>query len=166
MDNLNFDVIYEMYFEQVYKYILKISSDIHIAEDITSETFMTALININKFKGNSNISTWLISIAKNKYISFLRKNNRITEIDEIPEIYQSYDQNIVELLVDKDDVNQIFAIVHELKEPYKEVFMLRTLAEMPFRQIGKIFGKTENWACVTFHRAKMMIREKGGIDED
>lgn len=165
MENINFEIIYEKYFEQVYKYILKISSDVHIAEDITADTFITALVNIDKLKGKSSISTWLISIAKNKYISYLRKNNRISEIHQIPLSYQATDENILENLIDKDNVLHILKILHQIKEPYKEVFMLRILGELSFKDIGEIFRRTDNWACVTFHRAKMMIREKGGIDE-
>ena len=52
------------------------------------------------------------------------------------------------------------AALHALPEPYKEVFMLRVYGELSFRRIGALFGKTENWACVVFHRAKTRISEK------
>lgn len=48
----------------------------------------------------------------------------------------------------------------ELDEPYKEVFQLRIFGELPFSQIGMIFGKTENWARVTYHRARLKIKER------
>ena len=50
--------------------------------------------------------------------------------------------------------------LHELEEPYKEVFMWRVFAELSYKQIGQLFGKSENWACVTYHRARNMIRER------
>ena len=54
---------------------------------------------------------------------------------------------------------RIQELLHALREPYKEVFMWRVYGEKSFRDVGALFGKTENWACVTYHRAKRMIRE-------
>lgn len=47
-----------------------------------------------------------------------------------------------------------------MKEPYKEVFTLRIFGELSFSDIGELFGKSDSWARVTFHRARLMIREK------
>lgn len=60
----------------------------------------------------------------------------------------------------KETVFEIHKILHELEEPYKEVFSLRIFGELSFKQIGELFGKTESWARVTFHRAKVKIREE------
>ncbi|MBQ3120400.1 MAG: sigma-70 family RNA polymerase sigma factor, partial [Peptococcaceae bacterium] len=46
----------------------------------------------------------------------------------------------------------------------KEVFMWRVFAELSFKQIGQIFGKSENWACVTYHRARNKIKERLEVD--
>ena len=54
----------------------------------------------------------------------------------------------------------IHGILHRLPEPYKEVFTLRVLGELSFRQIGNLFDKSENWACVTYHRAKQKIQRE------
>lgn len=55
---------------------------------------------------------------------------------------------------------QVHKILHSLREPYKEIFSLRIFGELSFREIGEVFGKSEHWACVTYHRAKAMIRER------
>ena len=52
---------------------------------------------------------------------------------------------------------QIHLRLHNLAEPYKEVFMLRVFGELSFKQIARIFQKTDNWACVTYHRARNKI---------
>jgi RNA polymerase sigma-70 factor (ECF subfamily) len=62
-------------------------------------------------------------------------------------------------LADKSEALMIHRLLHDLSEPYKEVFSLRLFGELSFSDIGKIFAKTESWARVTFHRAKMKIRE-------
>ena len=67
-------------------------------------------------------------------------------------------------LEDHSEAARIQELLHALREPYKEVFMWRVYGEKSFRDIGALFGKTENWACVTYHRAKRMIRE--GLEDD
>ena len=59
-----------------------------------------------------------------------------------------------------DGAERARTVLHGIAEPYREVFMWRVFAELSFKQIGAIFGKSENWACVTYHRAKSLIRSK------
>lgn len=62
---------------------------------------------------------------------------------------------------------RIHEVLHSLEEPYKEVFSLRTFGELSFKQIGSLFQKSENWACVTYHRARKKIKEGWSvINED
>ena len=60
----------------------------------------------------------------------------------------------------QEAVMGLYARLHRLQEPYKEVFLLRALGELSFRQIGELFGKTENWACVTYHRARKKLQKE------
>lgn len=69
-------------------------------------------------------------------------------------------ETVEEQFVRRDEAARIRKILHEIPEPYKEVFMWRVYAELSFKQIGQIFGKSENWACVTYHRARAKIKEK------
>ncbi|NLV89231.1 MAG: sigma-70 family RNA polymerase sigma factor [Tissierellia bacterium] len=150
--------LYKMYFRDVYLYIKSLSGNAHIAEDITSETFIKAIKSIGSFKGDCDIRVWLCQIAKNTYFSYLRKNKGIELIDIVEE--RQKDINIEQELTSKEDAMKIHQILHDLKEPYKEVFTLRVFAELSFKEIGSIFGKTENWACVTYHRARKKIQEE------
>ena len=77
---------------------------------------------------------------------------------------QIADESHEEELEDHSEAARIQELLHALREPYKEVFMWRVYGEKSFRDIGALFGKTENWACVTYHRAKRMIRE--GLEDD
>ncbi len=61
-------------------------------------------------------------------------------------------------VVRREEVISIYKALHCLEEPYKEVFSLRTLGELSFREIADIFEKSESWARVTYHRAKLQIR--------
>lgn len=129
-----------------------------LAEEITQNTFFKAMTAKKPFGQRSGELTWLCSIAKRLAIDECRKNKKVTELDEASETAQKKD--LTEEVEDKETALQIHLILHELQEPYKEVFQLRIFGELSFSQIGFIFGKTENWARVTYHRARMKIQER------
>ena len=68
-------------------------------------------------------------------------------------------ETVEEKLIQSDEARQIRRLLHDIKEPYKEVFSLRILGELSFAQIGDLFGKSESWARVTYHRAKLKLKE-------
>jgi len=153
----DFDQIYAEYFSEVYKFVLTLCQNPTLAEEITQETFFKALKNIDNFNGNCKLSTWLCKIAKNTFYSYTKKNNK--QADYSLDIIIS-DENIEAQFADKETAYAIHKVLHKLKEPYKEVFWLRTFGELSFVQIGSLFGKTENWARVTYYRAKLFIKEE------
>jgi len=150
--------IYREYFKDVYLYILRLSGNEQIAEDITSDTFFKAIKGINSFREDCDIRVWLCQIAKNSYFTYLKKNKHLKSIDETQLInLPSIETNPEDKAVDKDLAERIRLVLHDLPDTYREVYMWRVFAELSFKEIGQIFGKTENWACVTYHRARMMI---------
>lgn len=156
-----FETLYNDYFHQVYLYIRSLCNDEHVAEDITSETFLKAMGAIDNFKGNCDIRIWLCQIAKNSYFSYLRKNKKILYEDQTYRIEDSFSIEKSMTLVETS--MEIHEVLHSLKEPYKEVFSLRTFGELSFKQIGSLFHKSENWACVTYHRAREKIMNEWRI---
>ncbi len=150
--------IYNYYFKDVYYFLYSLSKDKHVAEDLTSETFVKAIKAIESFKGNCDIKVWLFQIAKNSYYSYLRKHKNLIELDSVPEEKDDFD--LEKSVISLEESMKIHEILHNLSEPYKEVFSLRVFGELSFKQIGSLFGKTENWACVTFHRARNKIKEE------
>ena len=99
-------------------------------------------------------------IAKNLYYSQLRREKCLAPLEDCQIAGESHEEE----LEDHSEAARIQKLLHALREPYKEVFMWRVYGEKSFRDIGALFGKTENWACVTYHRAKRMIRE--GLEDD
>lgn len=159
----DFEEIYKAYFHDVFSYIRSLSGDEHIAEEITSEAFLKAMREIDKFRGECHIRVWLCQIAKNCYYSYLKKAGRYifipdTELSGLP----GPDEDIEEQIIQNDEAQRIKKILHEIKEPYKEVFMWRVFAELSFKEIGVMFHKSDHWACVTYHRARNMIKERLG----
>ena len=150
----DFETVYDLYFRDVYKYALSLSRDPHVAEEITQETFFKALKTIDTFRGQCRLYVWLCQIAKNTYFSMVSKS-RNREPGEIGET-----EDLESALLRSESAFEIHKALHALEEPYKEVFSLRIFGELPFRQIGQLFGKTESWARVTYHRARLKIKEE------
>ena len=153
-----FETIYRDYFRDVELYLRAICRDNHLAEELTEQVFFQALKALPKFRGDCDIRTWLCAMGRNCYLSHLRKSKPMEDIDElrIPDPRQG----IEERLLDRDQAMTIHRVLHTLKEPYKEVFSLRIFGQLSFEDIGSIFGKTANWACVTYHRARQKIRRE------
>lgn len=152
----DFENIYELYFKDVYRFVLSLTQNESIAEEITQETFFKALKSIDQFNGSCKVNVWLCQIAKNTYFSYTRKEKRITDFTLDDQVSET---NIERSLAQKDEALLIHKLLHALDEPYKEVFSLRVFAELSFSEIGNIFGKTESWSRVTFHRGKRKIQE-------
>lgn len=158
---IEFEKIYNQYFKDIYKFVLSLSRNEKIAEDITQETFLKALKNIEKFNGSCEVNVWLCQIAKNTYFSYYDKQKRYVEYDIDERVSND---NIEASLSNKEEALQIHKALHLLDEPYKEVFTLRVFGELSFAHISQIFGKTESWARVTFYRSKAKMQDK--IKED
>lgn len=152
-----FDEIYAAYFHEVFLYIRRLSGDEQLAEEITSETFFKALRAIDHFRGDCDIRVWLCQIAKNCYYSYLKDSRKIERVDPVELFEQPSAECLEDVVIRHEDAAALRTLLHRLKEPYKEVFMWRVFGELSFKKIGAIFSRTENWACVTFHRARNMI---------
>ena len=156
-----FEQIYTSYFNDVFLYRKKISKDESIALELTSETFFKAMHSIDSFRGECEIRVWLCQIAKHCYLSYLKKQQHTVNVEDFEHMAdQDNAENVEEKIVRQSEVMQIHLLLHELPEPYKEVFMLRVFGELSFKQIARIFHKTDNWACVTYHRAKNKIMKQ------
>ena len=158
-----FEEIYEEYFSDVYKYLRGLTANEHLAEELTSDTFFKAMKSIDSFRGDCDVRVWLCQIAKNTYFSYFKKQKNVESLEDNETVAIQQD-DIENLLVDKQLAFKIHQKLHDMKEPYKEVFSLRVFGELSFKQIAELFGKSEHWACVTFHRAKEMIR--GGMNDE
>ncbi len=141
----DFEAIYVQHFDGVYKYVFSLCRNETMAEEITQETFYRAMEHIDKFEGKCKLYVWLCQIAKNTFLTYAKKQKRHvseTDIDLSKQIEPSFENEIL----DKETVWKLHKLLHELSDPYKEVFSLRVFGELPFSQIGELFGKSDSWA--------------------
>ena len=149
--------LYETCYMRVFSYVMTLSGDRSLAEELTQETFFRAFARQRDFRGESDEVTWLCAIAKNLFADEKRRANRR---GEIPEDLPDQSKSVAKTVEDQDSSFRIHMALHQLEEPHREVFELRVFGELSFREIGVIFGKTENWARVTYHRARIRLQER------
>ena len=101
--------------------------------------------------------TWLCAIAKNRFTDEKRK---LGKTGPIPEELADAGKSVEQQATDRDSSFRVHVALHAMEEPYREVFELRIFGELSYREIGTIFGKTENWARVTYHRARLKLQER------
>lgn len=157
---MDMETLYQLYFRDIYLFLMSLTHSEPLAEELTQETFFKALKSLNQFDGAQDIRAWLFTIARNCYYSDRRKKKRTVPLDEaLPPDHAPPAPDLEELLIDKDAAFTLHQCLHQLEEPYKEVFSLRVFGELSYAEIGKLFGHTANWACVTYYRAKTKLQQ-------
>ena len=144
--------------EFVFKYLMKMTRDASLAEELTQETFFRAYMNYSSLRNKERTSSWLCKIAQNVYYAWYNENKKCDSIDNIEII--SDEKDAEEAFIQKELSQKALLCLHELEEPYKEVFMLSVLGGFSLKEISSTFGKSESWARVTFYRAKQKLSER------
>lgn len=151
----DFGAVYNEYHEMVYRFIYRLCGNRSLSEELTQETFYQAMRSWNRYHGGSSVSTWLCAIAKRIYYASLRKPPNLP-LDETA-VFTAPD--IAEELLSSDRQMTALRVLHQLPEPYREVFTLRTFCDLNHKQIGALFGKSDSWSRVTYYRARQMLQQ-------
>lgn len=153
--------VYKEHAQTVYRYLLSITRDAHLSEELTQETFYQAVKSIGKYDSSCKMSTWLCSIAKNVLRTYQRKH---PIMDEMVEQIPLKDQTEDVVLANMSKVN-LFKNLQKMEGETKDVLYFRLFGELSFKEIGEILGRTENWARVTYYRGKEKLRKELELDE-
>ena len=154
----NLEDIYKEYANIIYKYVYSLSNNKDIAEEITQETFLITVENIKKFRGECKISVWLCQIAKHSFFKYIKKRKLETPIEEVKDLVD--EKILIDEICKRDETDRVLNQINNLKEPMQSVVKLRLETDFTFKEIGRIFGKTENWAKVVFFRGKERLKEE------
>ncbi len=120
-----FASVYKAYFGRVYHYLLSLCREHHLAEELTAETFFKAMTALKDFRGECDIGAWLCIIARNQYFSHLRKQPHVQPLEEAFDLADPKAPDPALLAEQADTAMGMYARLHDLPEPYKEVFLLR-----------------------------------------
>lgn len=145
---------YEENYPRLYAYCVTLTRNRADAEDLAAETMYRAIRHADKFRGDCPVGVWLCSIARNFFLTQEKKRRRPPPLPDPPEDLFAGDE--------KEDVKEIILHMNALEEPYRGVFLLRTIGKAEYGEIAKIYEKSESWARVTYHRARLKIIEKMG----
>ena len=154
------EAIYIKYCKCVYNFLYKLTNDIELSEELTQETFYTAIKKINTLKDKESIRTWLYQIAKNKWKDYLKKNKKANiNLDEntIENLVANYD--IEEDMIAKDNIIEFYKKIHMLDIDTREIIYLKIIRNFTFKEISQILGKNEEWARKKFYRGKLKLKE-------
>lgn len=167
MDSLK--QLYTTYEKPIFRYLYGLTSDYHLAQDLTQETFFQAVKSFHRFRGDSNVTTWLYKIARNVYVLKMRKRtNRETSIENIT-IEGSDKNNPEEVLVSKERDEIIHSILEQIPEKHRELLLLREWQELSYEEISVITNRSLPWVKINIYRArrkfKKLYEEKEGNNE-
>lgn len=162
-----FKDVYQQYAKPVYRFLLSLTGSADWAEELLSETFYQAFLHFDRFEGRSSVYTWLCQIGKNAWLKECRRKHKfdIREIGdmEIADRTSSPEAQVIA----REERKRILEEIYRLKEPYREVFLLHVFGGVKLKEIAAIHAKTEEWARVTYYRAKSKVaREIQGREHD
>lgn len=158
------DAAYREYAVMVYKFLLSLCYEEELAEELTQETFYQAVRSVDRYDGSCKVSTWLCQIAKHLWYREIERRKR-KGTSELTADMESLEKPVEEQLTMKEEKMELFRKVHVLDEISKEIVLLRVTGAFSFKEIAELFGKNENWARVTYYRAKQKILEGGKKNE-
>ena len=144
--------------EFIFKYLLKMTKNASLSEELTQETFFRAYMNYASLRDKAKAPVWLCQIAKNTFFTWCKQNKHTEPLEDFDAIDDG--KSIEDAFERKELSQKALQSLHSLEEPYKEVFMLSVFGGFSLKDISGIFGKSESWARVTFYRAKQKLLEK------
>lgn len=158
------DAAYREYVVMVYKFLLSLCYEEELAEELTQETFYQAVRSVDRYDGSCKVSTWLCQIAKHLWYREMERRKR-KGTSELTADMESLEKPVEEQLLVKEEKMELFRKVHVLDEISKEIVLLRVTGAFSFKEIAELFGKNENWARVTYYRAKQKLLKGGEKNE-
>jgi RNA polymerase sigma-70 factor (ECF subfamily) len=151
--------VFEAHGHIVYKYLLRLSHDELIAEELTQETFYQVMKSIHRYDKSCLITTWMCQIAKNLWYQELDKQRKRPQVLS-DEMILTDTMDIEKNYIEKEAAKELLMIIQTLAEEEQLLVLWRCVDELPFKTIGEMLGKTENWSRVTFFRVKKKLRRK------
>lgn len=158
MQKQDIEKIYNNNFSAIYKYLICLTRDEDLAEELAQETFYKAIENINRFRGECKITTWLCKIAKNVWINDIKKKNKI-KITEINDDIEDFTYNLEENYIKKEEKKNLYKKILKLDKEWINIFYLRLYGNMTFKEISDVIGKSSTWIRVNYYRIKQKMKE-------
>lgn len=153
----DFEELYTLYARRLYRFLIALTGDASVAEELTQQTFYKAFLHIDQYEGRSGPYTWLCQIGKNAWFSECRRSQKYADacVEDV-----AAEEQVDEEVIRRDETRRAVCALRELPSPYQDVLVLRIYGDLPFGEIASLFAKSESWAKVTFFRGKEKLRQR------
>ena len=152
--------LYKEYAQVIYKYLLCLTNNVDLSEDLTQETFYYAMQQINNFKGTCKVSVWLCQIAKYLWYGHIKKEKYKKIPLENIEVISKIDNEIENAIINKIMLESMYSQIKNLDDVTQKIILFRIKGNLSFREIGSILNKNETWVRVNFYRGKEKLKEE------
>lgn len=160
--------LFDCYYKDIYNYLYSMSRDPGLSEDLTSEVFLEVVKSVVRFRGESDIKTWLFSIARHKWLSHLRQKQRQIQTEMLTEFYPDQSQCVEKQYEVQAMAQRIDQLLEAEPKRKRRVVKMR-LEGYSFYEIGVACGISDSSARVIDFRVKAKIRDilrKEGFDDE
>lgn len=155
-----FNELITIYYPYVSKFLVKLTSDEEIAQDLVQETFLKLIINIEKFdvKGTAKFSTYLIKIAKNCYLDYLKREQRISSEVDIETISDAI--SIEDKIEKKEELNKVLEELEQLPFEQAQAIKMKYLEEYSLKEIANKMGTKSVTIKSRIHEGKKKLEKR------
>lgn len=154
--------LYAFHSGPVYSYLLHLSGDKHVAEDLTSDTFYRAMMAIDGFRNESSVRTWLLRIARNLYLSRLKRDNRVQSLEQLQDsgvVFSSTQTDPETKMIERDERVLLRRALQSLPEGERTILLLSIQQEMSCREISDMFEISTTAVKVRLFRARRHLAD-------
>lgn len=151
------DVIEELflkYYNDALLYTLSLTKNTHLAEEIVSDAFYTALKTADDEVHN--FKAWILKVCRNLYFNSLRKSNRLEELDEN---IADKSETVLDNIIRKEEYKALYNAISLLNSSYKEVITLFYFEDLSVKDIAFVTGKNEAVVKVNLFRGREALKK-------
>jgi RNA polymerase sigma-70 factor, ECF subfamily len=152
------EVLYKDIKDKLYRYMIKLSGNSHIAEEITQETFCRAFEHILIGKGNLS-AAWFYTVAKHLYFDYVKRQSKFDSDEELNLEDETPSSNPDYNILQKSEKNLVRKVLLQLKDNYREILILREFKELSYEEISRLTGLSMEQVKVTIYRARSKFKE-------
>lgn len=147
--------LYFEYKQDIYNYLLSLTHDPTLSEDLLSETFIKAIFSVGNFKGNSSIRTWLFGIARHLWLQNLRKERPTVEYSDLLDVYVT--DRTIDSVITKQIADRVYELLKTKDERTQKIISMR-INGISYYEISEKIGISENSARVIDFRTKKWLK--------
>jgi len=152
-----FSVLYDRYVQSIYRYLYYRVGSAPEAEDLTSQTFLSALEALPRYQHQGNFAAWLFRIARGKMIDYVRRQQKQLPLKDA---YLSEANDLLAEIADADEIAQLWVLIHKLDDDEQELIRLRYTAGLPFAQVAAVLGSNENTVKKSLYRVVARLQSQ------